>query len=298
MMDGSMNMQKLIIEVDKKSGFCFGVARAVKLAEESLNKGDLLSSLGDIVHNEEEVNRLKKKGMGVLPEACFEHSNEQTILFRAHGEPPATYKKVEKSGAKLIDATCPVVLKLQERVKKAWKEMQSVNGQIIIYGKKGHAEVRGLVGQTNDEAIVIQFPEEIKNLAPNKPTILFSQTTMSYSGFDEISNLLEKHLIDPDFLKVNRTICAQVGNRVPHLQDFSSKYDVVLFVGGKKSSNGQFLFEVCKKVNPATYYVTGTTDVKKDWFSNKITSIGICGATSTPQWLMENLAESVKRLLV
>lgn len=284
------------IEIDQKSGFCFGVSRAVKLAEEHLEQGGTLTSIGAIVHNEEEFKRLKRLGLHSAQLDKLPEDKEQTLLFRAHGEPPSSYQQVKREGRKLIDATCPVVRKLQERVHKAWEEMKAEGGQVLIYGKKGHAEVAGLLGQTNNEALVLQFPEEVKAVDRHKKTVLFSQTTMSRSGLEQIEAALREHLEHPDLLKSHRTICAQVGNRVPHLKKFANKHDLLIFVAGKESSNGKVLFEVCRANNPRTFFISSPEELQKPWFEPLPASIGICGATSTPQWLMEQVAAATAAL--
>ncbi len=286
-----------IIEIDTKSGFCFGVSRAVKLAEEELKAGKELYCLGDIVHNEGEIERLNSLGMQTIMHRDERNLDKKTVLFRAHGEPPQTYKKMKESGASIVDATCPVVLKLQSRIKKTFIKLQKEGGQLVIYGKKGHAEVIGLVGQTDGKAYVVESPEDIYKLDRNKKTVLFCQTTMSHSGLLKIEKKLKNYLSDPENLIVYRTICAQVGNRVPHLQKFVEGFELILFVGGLKSSNGKYLFESCREVNPNSYYVSQLNDIKDNWFVPAPSRIGICGATSTPQWLMEKVADAVRNKL-
>jgi 4-hydroxy-3-methylbut-2-enyl diphosphate reductase len=285
------------IVIDAKSGFCFGVTRAIQTAETHLLQEGALSSLGDIVHNEEEIKRLKDSGLHSIDLSELAATTSPKVLFRAHGEPPSSYKAVKAAGKEIVDATCPVVLKLQQRIKKAWQEVKTANGQIVIYGKKNHAEVVGLCGQTNNEAIVVQTPDDLKGVDPGKKTILFAQTTMSHSGLEEIELLLKTHLTNPENLSVHKTICAQVGNRVPHLKVFARQYDLIIFVGGKKSSNGKVLYEVCRSVNPQTYFISAIEEIQRSWFQPAPASIGICGATSTPQWLMENVAENIQSLL-
>ncbi|HKL71586.1 MAG TPA: 4-hydroxy-3-methylbut-2-enyl diphosphate reductase [Marinilabiliaceae bacterium] len=281
----------LAIEIDDKSGFCFGVSRAIKMAEDFIEKEGTLYSSGDIVHNEEEVLRLNNKGLVTINPHAENDLNNKAVLFRAHGEPPSSYQKMKGVGARVLDATCPVVIKLQERVHNAWKELQLVNGQIAIYGNKGHAEVVGLIGQTNNEAIVLEGVDDVKLLNPDKKTVLFSQTTKSRDGLQDIENALRRHLKRSDDLQVHRTICAQVGNRVPHLKSFAPKFDLLLFVAGSKSSNGKVLFEVCRGANPHSYYVSAADDIQADWINIPSVSVGVCGATSTPYWLMEEVAE-------
>ena len=286
----------VVIEIDSKSGFCFGVSRAVRMAEEILDKNETLASLGDIVHNNEEVLRLEHKGLITASHEQLSNLHNRTVLLRAHGEPPATYDLLKKQGIKIIDATCPVVLKLQHNVREAWAELKKKNGQIVIYGKKGHPEVVGLIGQTNGEAIVISGVEDIKFLDSSRPIELFSQTTMSNSGLTDIENGIRLRFGNNIDFKVHHSICAQVENRAPHLKEFAGKYDVVIFVGGEKSSNGKMLFDVCKQVNEHTFYAHSENAVNKQWFDSNPKSIGICGATSTPHWLMEKVAGKVKEL--
>ncbi len=293
----SDNKKSTTIVIDAKSGFCFGVTKAIQTAEDYLQQGGGLSSLGDIVHNEEEIKRLQHNGLHSIELSELATTASPKVLFRAHGEPPSSYAAIKASGKEIVDATCPVVLKLQQRINKAWKEARTTNGQILIYGKKNHAEVVGLCGQTNNEAIVVQTPADLQLVNPGKKTILFAQTTMSHSGLEEIELHLRKHLSNPEDLTVHKTICAQVGNRVPHLKVFARQHDLIVFVGGKKSSNGKVLYEVCRAFNPRTYLVSTIEELQPSWFQPTPASIGICGATSTPQWLMENVAESIQSLL-
>jgi len=289
--------QSVIIEIDSKSGFCFGVARAVKMAEEQLAQNKQLVSLGDIVHNNEEIARLEKGGMQSANHEHINNLKNQTVLFRAHGEPPTSYEALKKQGAVIIDATCPVVIKLQNRVRDAWFEMKKVNGQVAIYGKKEHPEVTGLVGQTDGEAIVINSPDDLYLLDAARPLVLFSQTTMGYKGFEEIQNAVAQKFNNNTHITLHNTICAQVGNRAPHLRGFAAKFNVVIFVGGVKSSNAKVLFEACKEVNASSFFTPSSAQIKSEWFPSNTKSIGICGATSTPLWLMEEVAEKIKELI-
>jgi 4-hydroxy-3-methylbut-2-enyl diphosphate reductase len=286
-----------IIAIDSKSGFCFGVSKAIQTAEEHLQKGDDLTSLGDIVHNEEEIRRLRNKGLRTITHSDLSSSDRTKVLFRAHGEPPSSYEALKAAGKQIIDATCPVVLKLQQRINKIWQDTKTTNSQIVIYGKKNHAEVIGLCGQTNNEAIVLQTADDLKLTDPTKKTILFAQTTMSHKGLEQIETLLRNHLNNPENLTVHKTICAQVGNRVPHLKKFAKQYNLIIFVGGQKSSNGQILYEVCRSANPQSHFISTIEEIHPSWLSPAPASIGICGATSTPQWLMENVADKIKSLL-
>ena len=281
----------LVLEIDSKSGFCFGVSRAVQMAETHLQEGDKLVSMGDIVHNDQEIERLREKGMETVVHGTNADLKGKTVLFRAHGEPPASYAEMKAMNIPVLDATCPVVLKLQQRVRQAWLTAKTENSQVVIYGKRGHAEVIGLVGQTEGEALVLESPHDVTLLDPDKKTVLFSQTTKSYEGLQSLENAIRLFLNHAEDLEVHRTICAQVGNRVPHLTQFARKFDLVLFVGGAKSSNGRVLYEVCRKVNYNAFYVSSLDEIKSHWLNIEPLSVGICGATSTPQWLMEQVAE-------
>ena len=238
----------MIIEIDPHSGFCFGVVNAIKKAEEILKKDKTLFCIGDIVHNNIEVDRLKDKGLSTINHNEFKELKNQKVLFRAHGEPPASYAKALENNTEVIDATCPVVLALQKRIKKTYQETKMKGGQILIYGKKGHAEVNGLIGQTQGEAIVIEYVADLEKVNFEKPVTLFSQTTKTLSGFKEITDVLK--LKCQNKLKINDTICRKVSNRMPHIREFAKKHDVLIFVSGKKSSNGKLLFDVCKQENP------------------------------------------------
>lgn len=290
-------MQTIKIEIDSKSGFCFGVSRAIKMAEEMIAEDKIIVSLGDIVHNSEEIARLKEKGMQSASHDMISDLKNKTVLFRAHGEPPSSYNTLNKLNASIVDATCPVVLKLQQRIKDAWKELKQHNGQIVIYGKKGHPEVTGLVGQTNGEAIVVSSIEDLNLIDTSRKVTLFSQTTMSYKGFETIKEEIRTRLDKNVDFKHHNTICAQVGNRAPHLRTFAAKYDVIVFVGGEKSSNAKVLFEVCKEINPSSFFISSTEKIQNQWFSGDISSVGICGATSTPFWLMEEAASVIKEMV-
>ena len=288
--------KRISVVVDSESGFCFGVSRAVRMAEEQLNKNEKLISIGDIVHNSEEVSRLEKKGLRTISHDDIAELKNGKVLLRAHGEPPSTYMALHNEGIKIIDATCPVVLKLQYNVRHAWKKMKEKNGQIVIYGKKGHPEVAALIGQTNGEAVVISGSEDLMLLDTSRPIEIFSQTTMSNKGLIEIEQIISEKF-DKDNFIVHHTICDQVEKRAPHLENFAKNFDTVIFVGGEKSSNGKMLYDVCKQVNPFTYYAYSDSAIKEEWFNNKPQSVGICGATSTPQWLMERVAEKVDKIV-
>ena len=280
------------VEIDKKSGYCFGVTRAIKKAEEELKKGAPLYCLGYIVHNALEVERLTKLGLITIDMEQFKQLKNARVLLRAHGEPPSTYEIAKQNNIELIDASCPVVLTLQNRIKKKDKETND-STQTVIYGKKGHAEVVGLVGQTNDRAIVIEDIDELDKLDYTKDIHLFSQTTKPLDGFREISTEIESRMQKSAQFKSYDTICRQVSNRVPNLQEFAKKHDIVFFVAGKKSSNGKVLFEVCKKSNPNSYFISNPKEVDISLVKENI-SIGICGATSTPKWQMEEVEKIIK----
>lgn len=282
------------IEIDNGSGFCFGVTRAINKAEEELSKGSKLYCLGDIVHNGKECDRLRKLGLITINHDEFATLKSAKVLLRAHGEPPTTYTQAQTNAIEVIDATCPVVLHLQERIKKEYSEVDSSNKQIVIFGKKGHAEVMGLVGQTNGKAIVIESPEEVDKLDFNKDICLYSQTTKSLDDFRKIVEYIKQHISPSATFRYYDTICRQVANRMPHIRDFASRHDVILFVCGKKSSNGRVLYEECKNVNPSSYLIDSAAEIDFTWLEN-CHSIGICGATSTPKWLMEECAKRIQK---
>ena len=281
----------MIIEIDQNSGFCFGVVNAIKKAEETLAKDKTLYCIGDIVHNNIEVDRLKNQGLKTINHEEFKKLSNTKVLFRAHGEPPLSYEEAKKNNIEIIDASCPVVLNLQKRIKKTFLELKKKEGQILIYGKKGHAEVNGLVGQTEGKAIVIECVEDIRKVDFKRPVTLFSQTTKTLSGFKEITDALR--LKCQNELKINDTICRKVSNRMPNIREFAKKHDVIIFVSGKKSSNGKLLFDVCKQENEQSYFVSHPNEVEITWFS-KAKSVGISGATSTPSWLMKHIANNIK----
>jgi 4-hydroxy-3-methylbut-2-enyl diphosphate reductase len=284
----------VIIEIDQKSGFCFGVVNAIGKAEETLQTVDLLYSLGHIVHNELEVKRLQKLGLRTITHEEYFTIKDCKVLIRAHGEPPSTYEYARENHITLIDATCPVVLKLQQRVKKAAETMNSENGQLVIFGHLGHAEVAGLAGQTKNEAIIIDDPEDFRKLDPLRPVVVFSQTTKSVGDFRKLTQNIREQS-QSGRVETHDTICRQVSNRVDHLDQFATRFDVIIFAGGRQSSNSQVLFDVCKKQNEHSYFVSTPEELNPEWFSG-IETVGICGATSTPQWLMEKLAERIRQL--
>lgn len=288
------------VEIDSNSGFCFGVVNAIQLAEKELENNSVLYCLGDIVHNSAEVDRLKEIGLITIEHNQLKDLKNCKVLLRAHGEPPETYEIALKNNIQLIDASCPVVLKLQNNIKLGFDAILKKGGQIVIYGKEGHAEVNGLVGQTNQKAIVIGGKEDLHKIDFSKPVNLFSQTTKSIEGFYEIQTEIKKRMIESQKTEniefvANDTICRQVSHRQPKLHDFVKKHDVIIFVSGKKSSNGRMLFQVCKDENPNTYFVSNLDEVNNEWFKGA-NSIGVCGATSTPRWLMEKIASNIEQL--
>jgi 4-hydroxy-3-methylbut-2-en-1-yl diphosphate reductase len=289
------------ISIDKNSGYCFGVEFAIKMAEDEMEVSDKLYCLGDIVHNDMEVKRLSEKGLVVINREKLQELSDCKVLIRAHGEPPETYKMAIENNIELIDASCPVVLKLQHRVKTAFDKMEKENGQIVIYGKKGHAEVIGLTGQTLEKAIVVMEDKDLDKIDYSKPVTLFSQTTKSTKGFYELKSKIEERiksekgeLTEVDF-NANDSICRQVSNREPQLQNFSRENDVIIFVSGKKSSNGKALYQVCKSENDRSYFIENEMEIDPVWF-NPNDKVGICGATSTPMWLMEQVMHHINSL--
>ncbi len=279
------------VVIDHKSGFCFGVVNAIKKAEDTLMQEGTLYCLGDIVHNGMEVKRLEKLGLVTIDHEKYHTLSNCKVLLRAHGEPPSTYEYAKANNIELIDATCPVVLKLQQRVKKAAGEMEQVNGQVIIYGKPGHAEVVGLNGQTRDRAIIVDNPNDVREIDPGKPATLFAQTTMSIDKFNQLEKNIREHARNSN-LKIHDTICRQVSGRVPRMKEFSARHDVIVFVGGKKSSNARILYDACLQTNRRSYFISFPEELNYEWFSDA-GSVGVCGATSTPRWLMEQVRERI-----
>ncbi len=289
------------VTIDKNSGYCFGVEFAIKMAEDEMENGEQLYCLGDIVHNDMEVQRLAGKGLVIIDRQQLAELRDCKVLIRAHGEPPETYKTAIENNIELIDASCPVVLKLQHRVKNAFDKMEREEGQIVIYGKKGHAEVIGLTGQTLEKAIVVMEDSDLEKIDYTRPVTLFSQTTKSTKGFYQLSQKIEDRIKSTkgemtmvDF-NANDSICRQVSNREPQLQRFAKENDVILFVSGKKSSNGKALYQVCQSENPRSYFIENETELDPEWLKPD-DKVGICGATSTPMWLMEQVQANVERL--
>lgn len=272
------------VEIDNGSGFCFGVTTAIKKAEEELAEGKPMYCLGDIVHNGMEVERITAMGLITINHEQLKDLHNVKVLLRAHGEPPETYELARRNNIEIIDATCPVVLQLQKRIKKQF--LNNPNAQIVIFGKNGHAEVLGLVGQTKSEAIVIEHFDEVTRLDFSKDIYLYSQTTKSLDEFHRIIEYIQAHIQKGAIFKSFDTICRQVANRMPNIARFAAQHDVILFVSGRKSSNGKVLYNECKKINPNSYHIEGAKEIDMNWFKG-VQTVGICGATSTPKWLME-----------
>lgn len=284
------------VEIDNGSGFCFGVVNAIKSAEKELKTSkDNLYCLGDIVHNNQEVDRLKADGLHSIVHEDLKSLQGKKVLLRAHGEPPSTYQIAKENNITIIDATCPVVLRLQQRINKCYMETRTQNAQIVIYGKKGHAEVNGLVGQTEGNAIVVEKIEDVEVLDFNKDIYLFSQTTKPLDGFHGIIEDIRAKISPEARFTFYDTICRQVTNRMPNIKEFASNHDWIYFVAGKKSSNGKVLFEECKKANPNTLFVSDPEEITEA-LPKGITRVGVCGATSTPKWQMEAVADRVREL--
>lgn len=293
----SLPIMKIII--DNAAGFCPGVQHAINLAEEELQDVGSLYSLGSLLHNEMEMGRLRNMGLidiGDLNELA--DSGVKKVLIRAHGEPPETYKKAASMGIELIDASCGVVKRLQQKVKRAADEMELKKGQVVIFGKPGHPEVTGLLGQTAGEGILVSSLQDLGKLDMARPVRLFSQTTMDGRSFElleeAIENQMRKKNANPDFTSSN-TICRYVSRRIPAMKEFALQSEVIIFVSGRESSNGKKLYKICKEVNPRTYFISETGEIERNWFSN-VSTVGITGAASTPQWLMEELAEKIRKI--
>lgn len=281
------------IEIDSKSGFCFGVVNAIKKAEEELQKGGSLYCLGDIVHNNLEVERLEKLGLISIDHEQFKKLKNAKVLLRAHGEPPSTYEIAKENNIEIIDASCPVVLRLQKRIHNKYIEEKEAETQIVIYGKKGHAEVKGLLGQTDSKAIVVEGIDDLNLIDFTKNVCLFSQTTKPLDGFGEIIKEIESRMLGNAQFEYFDTICRQVSNRIPNIKEFAQKHDIILFIAGEKSSNGKVLFAECKKYNSRSYFVSSLDDLDLSWIGEN-ESVGVCGATSTPKWQMEQIESKIK----
>ena len=283
----------LQIEIDKGSGFCFGVTTAIQKAEEELAKGTKLYCLGDIVHNGMECERLREMGLITINHDELRQLHDAKVLLRAHGEPPETYELARQNNIEIIDATCPVVLQLQKRIKKQYDG--NLTSQIVIFGKKGHAEVLGLVGQTAGNAIVIEHFDDVKQLDFSRDIYLYSQTTKSLDEFHRIIEYIQQHISPDATFRSFDTICRSVANRMPNISQFATKHDLVLFVCGRKSSNGKVLFNECLRINPNTHLIEGPEEIDPAWLDG-IRTVGICGATSTPKWLMEQCRDALQRM--
>lgn len=284
------------IEIDDKSGFCFGVVRAITEAEKALAEGGTVYSLGDIVHNRIEVQRLERLGLQTVTHDEMPRLAGCRLFIRAHGEPPTTYARARELGIDLIDATCPVVARLQTRVVRAHELMRPIGGQVVILGKRGHAEVVGLTGQVDAPTIVIEGPQDLDAIDFARPVYFLSQTTQSIALFERLCDEMRRRAADPAQVRIEDTICRQVANREEHLEAFARRFDVVIFVCGRKSSNGKVLFEVCRRANAATYNIEEAAELEPQWFAGAA-SAGICGATSTPKWLMQQVADAVGRIV-
>lgn len=290
------------ITIDSNSGYCFGVEYAIQMAEDEMEAGEGLYCLGDIVHNNMEIERLASKGLRIISKEDLANLSNCKVLIRAHGEPPETYALALRNNITLIDASCPVVLKLQNRVKHSYDKIKDSEGQIVVYGQKGHAEVIGISGQTEDKAIIVTTENDLDLIDFSKPIAFYSQTTKSTEGFYKMKALIEQKIQesghnheDDAFFDANDSICRQVSNREPQLSKFAIENDVIIFVSGKKSSNGKALYSVCKRENPRSFFIENETELEPNWFDNCQT-VGICGATSTPMWLMQRVSEAIKNL--
>ena len=283
----------LQVEIDEGSGFCFGVTTAIQKAEEELAVGQKLYCLGDIVHNGMECERLKNMGLITINHEEMKELHDVKVLLRAHGEPPETYEVARRNNIEIIDATCPVVLQLQRRIKRQFND--DSEKQIVIFGKNGHAEVLGLVGQTSSHAIVVESLDDVKKLDFSRDICLYSQTTKSLDEFHHIIRYIQSHISPTAEFKSYDTICRQVANRMPNISSFAAKHDLILFVCGRKSSNGKVLYKECRSVNPNTHLIEGPDEIDKLWLQ-KIETVGICGATSTPKWLMEQCRDRIMEL--
>ena len=288
-------MANMRVTIDDNSGFCFGVVRAIDVAEESLRRVGDVYSLGDIVHNRIEVQRLEELGLHTVTAEDMEQLGGKTLLIRAHGEPPRTYARAEALGIDIVDATCPVVARLQRLVREAYAMMAEVGGSVVLLGKRGHAEVIGLTGQVDDDVRVVEREEDLEGLDYSRPIYFLSQTTQSIDLFNHLAEVIRGRMAEGVTLTVNDTICRRVAGREALLAEFSKSVDVVLFVCGRKSSNGKVLSDVCRAANPRCYNIEEASDVDMAWFEGA-ESVGICGATSTPRWLMENVARAVEEM--
>lgn len=284
------------IVIDDNSGFCFGVVRAIGEAESALQRHGEVYSLGDIVHNRIEVQRLEALGLHTVTHSDISNLGGRTLLIRAHGEPPATYRLAQAQGVNLVDATCPVVARLQRRVREAYDKMRQVGGSVVLLGKRGHAEVVGLTGQVDDDVVVVERMEDLDSIDFSRPIYMLSQTTQSIDLFEALGREVMRRSEMPDSVVLDDTICRRVAGREPLLAEFSKSVDVVLFVAGRKSSNGKVLYDVCRRHNSRAYNIEEASEIDASWLEG-VESVGICGATSTPRWLMERVAESIEAMV-
>lgn len=289
------------VDIEPGSGFCFGVENAVKIAEESLREGETVFSLGEIVHNDIEVGRLTDLGLRTISYEEFENLRDCKVLVRAHGEPPSTYVKARENNISIIDATCPIVRSMQEKIRKVADLSRQEKGQIVIYGKEGHAEVIGLMGAAGPMGILVTGKEDLGRIDFTRPVFLFAQTTKSKIQYEVVAEIIRLNMEKAsaehpgNTLKVHNTTCRQVSGREPKLRDFSRQHDVIIFVSGRKSSNGRMLYDVCRKVNTRSHFISSPEELRSEWLRDA-SSVGICGATSTPRWLIQEVAEIVKGL--
>ncbi len=286
------------VEIDPKSGFCFGVVRAISEAEQALascRAGEVVYSLGDIVHNRIEVQRLQRLGLHPITMKDIAVAEGGKLLIRAHGEPPSTYSEARRLAIEIIDATCPVVARLQQKIVVAYREMESCGGSVVLLGKRGHAEVVGLIGQVDDRVRVVECEEDLEGVDFGAPIYFLSQTTQSIALFNHLAEVIRSRATDPERVIVNDTICRQVSSREEHLREFASRFDLVIFVCGKKSSNGRVLYELCRESNPRCHNIESEEELCMEWFEG-VESVGVCGATSTPAWLMERVARAIERV--
>jgi len=287
------------VTIDKYSGFCFGVVYAIEMAESILEKEDILYCLGDIVHNNKEVERLTDMGLKIINNDDLKKLSDCKVLIRAHGEPPSTYNVALKNNIELLDASCPVVLKLQHQIKEGYEDIKKIDGQIIIFGKEGHAEVTGLLGQTKNDAIIVTTVDDLDKVDFSKSIYIYSQTTKSPKAYKEISDIIAERvkLVEGENVKyiVHDTLCRQVSGREPQLKHFSKQNDVIIFVSGQKSSNGKMLYHSCREENSNSYFISDINEINNEWFLPAST-VGICGATSTPRWLMEQVQNAIEKI--
>lgn len=282
------------IEIDDKSGFCFGVVRAINEAESALKEG-AVASLGDIVHNRIEVQRLEDLGLRTISLNEMAAMDGSRVLIRAHGEPPTTYRLAKERNITIIDATCPVVAALQQKVKEAYAQMSPVGGSVVIFGKRGHAEVVGLAGQADGDVVVIESEEDLSQIDFSRPIYLLSQTTQSIARFHHLADTIRERIDNPAMLTIDDTICRRVSSREGHLREFAAQHDVIIFVCGRKSSNGKVLYEICRSTNSRAYNIEEAAELQREWFEGA-ESVGVCGATSTPKWLMQEVATAIEDL--